>query len=314
MRNPLVSFCIITYNQEQYILETLKGAVSQDYDNMEIVISDDNSSDKTFEIATKFANSYDGHFKFILNKNEENLHIAGNVNKVIELSHGEYILLADGDDISLPERVKLSVNKIDDLGVLSMTFNMNIINAVSRPTGIFQVKGTDSIVYNIDNYLKRQYCSGGASRIIKRELIAKFGYLNNNCQTEDSVLNFRAFLTYGLGYCSIPTVNYRIHGSNISSAKNLLTKFDPNLIFEQNKHDLDIALESQYIDNKTYQIIYKYIVRYNNKEVAVRTLYKANTLMSRMSSYLMMLFSGKYSLKTKLSLFLIILRWKFQKK
>ena len=48
--NPLVSFGIITYNQEQFILDTLKGAVSQEYDNMEIIVSDDNSTDKTFEI------------------------------------------------------------------------------------------------------------------------------------------------------------------------------------------------------------------------------------------------------------------------
>ena len=51
--NPLVSFGIITYNQEQFILDTLKGAVSQEYDNMEIIVSDDNSTDKTFEIVEK---------------------------------------------------------------------------------------------------------------------------------------------------------------------------------------------------------------------------------------------------------------------
>ena len=49
--NPLVSFGIITYNQEQFILDTLKGAVSQEYDNMEIIVSDDNSTDKTFELS-----------------------------------------------------------------------------------------------------------------------------------------------------------------------------------------------------------------------------------------------------------------------
>ena len=52
--NPLVSFGIITYNQEQFILDTLKGAVSQEYDNMEIIVSDDNSTDKTFEIVESF--------------------------------------------------------------------------------------------------------------------------------------------------------------------------------------------------------------------------------------------------------------------
>ena len=57
--NPLVSFGIITYNQEQFILDTLKGAVSQEYDNMEIIVSDDNSTDKTFEIVESFVKSYE---------------------------------------------------------------------------------------------------------------------------------------------------------------------------------------------------------------------------------------------------------------
>ena len=168
---------------------------------MEIIVSDDNSTDKTFEIVESFVKSYEGPFKFILNKNKDNLRIAGNVNKVIELSHGDYIILADGDDISLPNRVKLSVEKIDELGVLSMTFNMNIIDSVSRYIGPFRTVGENTVIFSIEDFLNRQYYSGGASRVIKRKIVEQFGYLNQDCQTEDSVFNFRAFLTTGLGYC-----------------------------------------------------------------------------------------------------------------
>ena len=164
--NPLVSFGIITYNQEQFILDTLKGAVSQEYDNMEIIVSDDNSTDKTFEIVESFVKSYEGPFKFILNKNKDNLRIAGNVNKVIELSHGDYIILADGDDISLPNRVKLSVEKIDELGVLSMTFNMNIIDSVSRYIGPFRTVGENTVIFSIEDFLNRQYYSGAKQKIL----------------------------------------------------------------------------------------------------------------------------------------------------
>lgn len=66
--NPLVSFGIITYNQEQFILDTLKGAVSQEYDNMEIIVSDDNSTDKTFEIVESFVKSYEGPLNLFLIK------------------------------------------------------------------------------------------------------------------------------------------------------------------------------------------------------------------------------------------------------
>jgi glycosyltransferase involved in cell wall biosynthesis len=46
---PLVSLCIFTYNQEKYIREAVEGALSQDYPNLEIIISDDNSTDSTYD-------------------------------------------------------------------------------------------------------------------------------------------------------------------------------------------------------------------------------------------------------------------------
>lgn len=311
--NPLVSFGIITYNQEQFILDTLKGAVSQEYDNMEIIVSDVNSTDKTFEIVESFVKSYEGPFKFILNKNKDNLRIAGNVNKVIELSHGDYIILADGDDISLPNRVKLSVEKIDELGVLSMTFNMNIIDSVSRYIGPFRTVGENTVIFSIEDFLNRQYYSGGASRVIKRKIVEQFGYLNQDCQTEDSVFNFRAFLTTGLGYCSIPMVNYRVHDNNISSPTNLLVGFDPKLIYKQYKKDLDIAQKNGIINKCKYDLILRHLVHHRDKEEAIRKIYIKKMLVSRLAIYFPMIFSNKYSLRTKLSFLKTILSWKINK-
>ena len=54
---PLVSFCILTYNQEKFIEDAIKGALSQEYDNLEIIISDDGSTDRTYDIAKNLTNT-----------------------------------------------------------------------------------------------------------------------------------------------------------------------------------------------------------------------------------------------------------------
>lgn len=95
---PLVSIFAVTYNQEQYVDDMLDGVFAQDYPNLEIVISDDNSTDATWEIVTARVEAYvkdRGLHRVIINRNSRNLGIIGNVEKAIELSHGE-LLVAQG--------------------------------------------------------------------------------------------------------------------------------------------------------------------------------------------------------------------------
>jgi glycosyltransferase involved in cell wall biosynthesis len=101
---PLISFCLIAYNQERFIREAVEGAFAQTYSPLEIILSDDCSTDRTFEIMREMASSYSGPHKIILNQNKKNLGIGGHVNRVVELSSGVWIVGAAGDDISFPER------------------------------------------------------------------------------------------------------------------------------------------------------------------------------------------------------------------
>jgi glycosyltransferase involved in cell wall biosynthesis len=64
---PLVSFIVVAYNQDKYIKEAVLGAFSQTYQPLEIILSDDGSSDLTFEIMQDMVEKYVGPHKIILN-------------------------------------------------------------------------------------------------------------------------------------------------------------------------------------------------------------------------------------------------------
>ena len=103
MEKPLVSYVLTAYNIEDFIEESVKCAFAQDYENLEIGLSDDCSSDNTFQIMKKMAEKYDGPHRIILNRNEHNMGISQHMSKCyIELANGEIIIVAHGDDISLP--------------------------------------------------------------------------------------------------------------------------------------------------------------------------------------------------------------------
>ena len=70
-----VSLVLITYNQEAYVGEALAAVLAQDCEPMEIVVSDDHSTDATWEKITASLANYDGPHRIVLNRNRQNLGI-----------------------------------------------------------------------------------------------------------------------------------------------------------------------------------------------------------------------------------------------
>ncbi|MCV2877672.1 glycosyltransferase [Sedimentimonas flavescens] len=104
---PLVTFALFAYNQEKYIREAVEGAFSQTYEPLEIILSDDCSSDRTFEIMEEMASAYSGPHRVKVRRGETNKGLAGHINEVIAASEGDIISWAAGDDIALPERTSI---------------------------------------------------------------------------------------------------------------------------------------------------------------------------------------------------------------
>lgn len=105
---PLVSFCLKSHNGRRYLREALDGAFAQTYRPLEIVISDDASTDGSWEeiqSEVERRGAAEG-VSIVLNRNLTNLGNLGNWEKLCELAHGELLVKADGDDISLPERTE----------------------------------------------------------------------------------------------------------------------------------------------------------------------------------------------------------------
>ena len=103
---PLVTFALFAYNQEKYIREAVEGAFSQTYAPLEIILSDDCSTDRTFEIMQEMAAAYHGPHRVRVRRNEVNFGTALHVSAVASVSQGKLIVVAAGDDISLPLRTE----------------------------------------------------------------------------------------------------------------------------------------------------------------------------------------------------------------
>lgn len=103
---PLVTFALFAYNQEKYIRQSVEGALAQTYRPLEIILSDDGSSDRTFEIMQEMAAAYDGPHQVLVRQSAKNFGPVSHVLDVAEVASGEFMVVAAGDDISLPERTE----------------------------------------------------------------------------------------------------------------------------------------------------------------------------------------------------------------
>ena len=101
---PLVTFALFAYNQEKYIREAVEGAFAQTYEPLEIILSDDCSTDRTFEIMEEMAASYRGPHRVLVRQSPQNRRLLGHINDVVAGAQGEIVIMAAGDDISLPDR------------------------------------------------------------------------------------------------------------------------------------------------------------------------------------------------------------------
>lgn len=109
MEQPLVSVCIPAYNNSKYIERTINAVLNQTYKNLEVVVVDDCSKDDT---AAKVEAIMQNDNRVRLIKNEKNLGMTGNWNKVIREGRGEYIKLLPADDLVYRECIEKSMNSL----------------------------------------------------------------------------------------------------------------------------------------------------------------------------------------------------------
>ena len=107
---PKVSVIMGIYNCAPYLQEALDSLYAQTFQDFEIVLCEDGSSDNTYEIALE---NQKNHSNIVLLKNPHNLGLNQTLNNCLAVAKGEYIARMDGDDISLPTRFEKEVAFLD---------------------------------------------------------------------------------------------------------------------------------------------------------------------------------------------------------
>lgn len=102
-----VSVIMGIFNCEDTLSESIESIINQTYNNLELVMCDDGSTDNTYEIALAYKEKYPNIIKLI--KHETNQYLSAALNDCLKISDGYYIARMDGDDISVLDRIEKQV-------------------------------------------------------------------------------------------------------------------------------------------------------------------------------------------------------------
>ncbi|MCG9118632.1 glycosyltransferase [Laribacter hongkongensis] len=219
---PLASIILVSYNQEKFIIDALKSATSQTYKNLEIIASDDASTDRTYELISSFKSQYNGPHKLIINQNTSNLGVGGNYAKATSLTRGELIFVAGGDDISLPHRVETVMNfwlskekkyHLIACDLIDMDENGNDLG-ITKVSNLYLYKSSSDWIKSPPHVI-------GAAHAWTRELYDMFNGFPQGIIGEDLIISFRAILTNSATHLPLPLVRYRRGG--LSTPKKALS-------------------------------------------------------------------------------------------
>ena len=213
LARPLASLMLITFNQQHSVAEAIRGALSQTWSPLEILISDDASSDDTFAVAQQCVREYAGPHAVRLYRNETNLGISAHLSALAARASGEMLFVAAGDDISMPERCERVMNAWLESGKRYdlIATDLRDLDAEGNLHEVMTV--TDlSAYHSFDDWSRNRPHVVGAAHAWARRLFTEFGPMEPGIYGEDQIMVFRAIMSGGAFTLREPLVLYRRGG------------------------------------------------------------------------------------------------------
>lgn len=216
--SPKISVALCTYNGEKYLPAQLDSIIGQSFSPYEIIIVDDGSSDDTLSVLKQYSEKYQNIHLFC---NEERLGFVRNFSLAISKTHGDYVALADQDDIWTNNHLEALLQSIGHNAVC--VGDAIMIDSEGKETGekFSDIKKNyfipnDSvskayrIVYNLNPYQ-------GASMLIDRDWVETYLPIPEEAGYHDTFLAGCASLTKGLAVIPDIINRYRIHEGQVTN-------------------------------------------------------------------------------------------------
>ena len=211
-RKSLVSVLLPSYNHEQYIQAAIESVYQQTYQNIELIVIDDGSTDKSVEILTNLQKKYG--FVFL---QQENQGLIATLEKLGGLAKGEYISLFSSDDVYHPEKIDVLVSYLENNKQLAMVYSkIGLINSQSQSIEVIDEPYQEGDIFF--KLLCGEFFINGLATLVRSEVY--FSHTRMNSYIDDFQFWLAIAKHHQIGFVDKVTAFYRIHNNHLS--KNII--------------------------------------------------------------------------------------------
>ena len=215
MINPEISVVISAFNASNYISESLNSIINQTFKNWECIVVDDGSTDTTIDIVSAYI-AKDKRFSLIKTSGGNGPYICANIG--IKVARGIFVARTDADDVSLPERLEIQYNYLENNN------NINVIGSLNYY--IFENGEKTFKPYNTDIlFLKWQLIFRNkivhSTMMFRKNWFSTVGYYPEKPLAQDWHIWLEAINNDTLYIINKPLIYWRIHHNSITKTQNL---------------------------------------------------------------------------------------------
>ncbi len=210
---PLVTICIPSFNHVQYVGQAIRSVVEQDYSNIELIVIDDGSSDGSVPVIQEALSKCVDRFTRLEFRFRSNRGLAPTLNEAIQWANGRYFAMLSSDDMLLPSKTRVLVDRLED--------NMKLGGAFA---GYDQIDGQgrvtrqllpDAGIWNFSDVLAKRCRLFAPTMLLRTDAIRQVGGYWEDIALEDRAMSLKlAKAGYPLMTISTPVALYRWHETN----------------------------------------------------------------------------------------------------
>lgn len=212
---PRVSMILLAYNQQDTVHRAAESCLAQDCEPLEIVLSDDASTDSTFEILQELATTYRGPHKVTARRSAANVGIGEHYNQLLAATSGDLLVTAAGDDWSAPDRVRRLIEAWEATECKADLIASHVVD-LDHDDQLHEVMRVDDLskYRSIHDWVARRPYIIGAGHAFTRRVMERFGPMSPGIFYEDQIMVFRAIVSGGAVVVDAPMVHYRRGGTS----------------------------------------------------------------------------------------------------
>jgi glycosyltransferase involved in cell wall biosynthesis len=212
-----VSAIIPAYNCERYIKETVESVLAQTYKDIELIVVDDGSTDRTGEILKTFG------FRVKYIYQSKNTGPSGARNKGIERAEGEYIAFLDHDDVWMPNKIEEQIKLLEGNEDVALVYSNGYYvgpSGLTRGTLFDNIKPHRNFV--LEELLVNSFIPT-SSVVVKKQILNKVGWFSERfLVTQDFDLYLRIAEQHKIDFVGSPLLKHRVHPDSLSNRKRRL--------------------------------------------------------------------------------------------